>query len=1071
MIDKIKTIVSRNNIYKTVHHLKKGNIGFVFSKAKQTLKDNLVSRKLRQTDYDDDIFEFMFSQNADKDKEYKNFIEHSKIEDTLRTIAFYLPQFHPIQENDDNWGKGFTEWTNVSKAIPQFKGHYQPHLPGELGFYDLRLKEIQKRQIELAKNYSIDGFCFHFYWFNGRRVLEKPLEQFVEDKSLDFPFCINWANENWTRRWDGLEGEILLEQKYSDEDDIDFIEAACELFRDARYIKVDGKPLLMIYRVSLFPDIKATVKRWRDYCHDNGIGEIYLVLTHSFEHTHPGEIGFDAAVEFSPNTFSVKVRNNQAEFYNENYNGMLFDYQDAVDYSLSQAVPAYKKFKTVFPSWDNEARKPGAGTSFIRATPRKYEAWLRKIYQYTKRHFPKSEQLVFINAWNEWAEGAHLEPDRKFGYSYLEATYNAKAFYQVQRQKIVVVTHDAYLHGAQYLALNIARELLEQHQCEVTILSNGEGPLLDKFREIGIVYELFSMSEKEKISLYQGLYNEGVRFAIANTSTVGEIVRDLKKVNISSVSLIHEMESVIRQYNLKGSLALIADNAEKVLFPSQIVKDDFTKFVALSEEKSMIQPQGLFRQNYYKGKKSLARERLRTELSLEKDTFIVLNIAYGDKRKGLDIFVQTGIEVLERGGLVDFVWGGHYEESMYHDVQKMIAKTPYRDRFHFTGFLEDIDVFYAGADLFFLSSREDPFPSVVMDAMNVGLPVIGFRGAGGFSTLLEKGQGVLVDYLDEKQVASEIVDLQKDNQRYEQISLNAKQKIEKDYDFSSYIVKLLELTKNDIIKVSVVIPNYNYVEYLESRIQSVLSQTYPIYEIIFLDDNSTDASIEVAKRVLETTSIPYKILKNDTNSGSVFKQWAKGIHIAKGDYIWIAEADDLCEVDFLESVVQGFKVPDTILSYTQSKMMDSQGKILADSYLSYTDDIDTEKWKEDYNIEGVDELTKAMVVKNVIPNVSATVFKKIELDEILDKLVSFKVAGDWFFYVWLLQQGRVSYTAKSLSLHRRHNESVTKQLDQQKHFDEIVQMQEMIIREMPVGKDALKKTIAYRKNVKKYLNV
>jgi lipopolysaccharide biosynthesis protein len=431
----IKRVLNKNNFYKTLHHLKNGNFGFILQKFKTIIKDH-ISQKNLKVKIDHDLFTFMFQQNNVQDQAYKKFKKHIQIEDNIRTIAFYLPQFHPIKENDENWGKGFTEWTNVSKAIPQFYGHYQPRLPGELGFYDLRLKEVRHRQVELAKNYGIDGFCFHFYWFNGRRVLEKPLEDFIADKELDFPFCVNWANENWTRRWDGLESDILLEQKYSDKDDLAFIETVSKIFKDPRYIKVDGKPLLMIYRVSLFPDIKATVKRWRAYCQKEGIGEIYLVLTHSFEHTDPTEIGFDAAVEFSPNTFSVKVQNANQKFYNQNYNGMVFDYDDAVLYSLNMKKPDYTKFKTVFPSWDNEARKPGAGTSFINSTPQKYEKWLKKIYRYTKQHLPERERFVFINAWNEWAEGAYLEPDRKYGYAYLEASYLAK--YNYDLQKVIV---------------------------------------------------------------------------------------------------------------------------------------------------------------------------------------------------------------------------------------------------------------------------------------------------------------------------------------------------------------------------------------------------------------------------------------------------------------------------------------------------------------------------------------------------------------------------------------------------------------------------------------------------------
>ena len=1071
MKNKIKAFVNKNNFYKALHHIKNGNFHFVLSKVKQIVKEHLFSEQKIHLADDGDMFTFLFAQNNQKDDAYKPFIEHDHIDDSIRTIAFYLPQFHPIKENDENWGKGFTEWTNVSKAIPQFYGHYQPKLPGELGFYDLRLKEVRHRQIELAKNYGIDGFCFHFYWFNGQRVLEKPLNDFIADKTHDFPFCINWANENWTRRWDGLESNILLEQKYCDDDDIEFIKTVSVLFQDSRYIRVDGKPLLMIYRVSLFPDIQATVQRWRAYCRENGIGEIYLVLTHSFEHTNPEEIGFDAAVEFSPNTFSVPVQNNKQKFYNPNYNGMTFDYNDAVEYNLSLKKPEYKKFKTVFPSWDNEARKPGRGTSFINSTPKKYEKWLRKIYKYTKEHFSEKEQLVFINAWNEWAEGAYLEPDRKFGYAYLEATYESKNSYENEKEQIVVVSHDAYLHGAQYLALNIAKELSDKHEYEVTILLNGGGPLISEFEKIGEVYKLFEIDNKSKQKLYKKLFDRGVRYAIANTSTVGEIVRDLKNANISSISLVHEMKNVILQYNLQKSLKLIAENAEKILFPSTVVEEDFKEFASLNPEKSLILPQGLFRINKYKNKKENARKRLREELSVSEDAFIVLNIAYGDQRKGIDIFVQTGLEVLSKGYKIHFVWGGHYDKTMFAKVQEILEHTKYKTFFHFTGFLEEIDYFYAGSDIFFLSSREDPFPSVVMDAMNVGLPVIGFKGAGGFGELLSNEQGILVEYLNEHQAADVIVDLYEDKNYYQKISEKAKGRIEQDYDFSKYVQRLIDFTKKSYLKVSVVVPNYNYEAYIESRIHTIISQTYPIYEIIFLDDSSSDNSVEIAKKILASSKIPYKIIQNEKNSGSAFKQWAKGIAEANGDYIWIAEADDLCEKDFLEKVIKGFDKDGTVISYSQSKMIDTKGKITANDYLSYTNDIDKEKWKKNYNIEGSKELATSMVIKNTIPNVSAVVFKKEDISTILDELLRFKVAGDWFFYTWLLQKGRIAFISESLNLHRRHDESITKSLNQEEHFSEIVQMQEYIESIVDIDENVRKKILRYRQNVRKYLGI
>jgi lipopolysaccharide biosynthesis protein len=356
--------------------------------------------------------------------------------DEPRLIAFFLPQYHPIPENDAWWGKGFTEWTNVAKTRPQFPGHDQPHLPADLGFYDLRLPEARAAQAELAREYGIHGFCYYHYWFNGRRLLERPFNDILDSGEPDFPFCLCWANESWSRRWDGKERDMLMPQSYSAEDDLRHARWLARAFADPRYIRIEGRPLFLVYRAAQLPDALGTTRRWRDELDRLGVDDPFLARVESQPDEvgkDPRELGFDVAIEFAPRWDRAGVRQNiygrrnrirlAMGLMSEGYwKHNVHSYKELARLAMELGRRDYPYFRCVTPMWDNSARRASEATIFEGSTPELYEAWLRTVLERTIDEQPPSRRFVFVNAWNEWAEGNHLEPCQRWGRAYLEAT-------------------------------------------------------------------------------------------------------------------------------------------------------------------------------------------------------------------------------------------------------------------------------------------------------------------------------------------------------------------------------------------------------------------------------------------------------------------------------------------------------------------------------------------------------------------------------------------------------------------------------------------------------------------------
>lgn len=343
-------------------------------------------------------------------------------EPPVKTIAFYLPQFHTIPENDAWWGRGFTEWTNVRAASPQFSGHYQPHVPTALGYYDLSDSSVLDKQAELARRGLVYGFCLYHYWFDGHRLLEGPLEALMASDHLELPFCVCWANENWTRRWDGQDQEILIAQTYSAGWEDAFLEELLPTLSDRRYINVNGAPLLLVYRVTEIPAMRRVTERWRAIARRELGTELHLAAVQSFGMWDPRPFGFDAAIEFPPHTPHKHALPSAIDGVLPEFEGFLEDYREVIRERLSLDIPDFVWYRGAMPSWDNSARRGTQAHVLVRSSPALYECWLRKLALQAIERAPVQEPLVFVNAWNEWAEGTHLEPDSRYGFDWLDAT-------------------------------------------------------------------------------------------------------------------------------------------------------------------------------------------------------------------------------------------------------------------------------------------------------------------------------------------------------------------------------------------------------------------------------------------------------------------------------------------------------------------------------------------------------------------------------------------------------------------------------------------------------------------------
>lgn len=708
----------------------------------------------------------------------------------VRAIAFYLPQFHAFAENDAWWGAGFTEWRNVSRAMPRFRGHYQPRIPRDLGHTDLDNPNTLKAQAALARSAGIEAFCFYYYWFDAHRLMERPLDRFLAN-DVDQSFCLMWANENWTRRWDGRERDVLIEQRYDTAQEAAFIEDTARYMSHPRYVRTDGRPVFIIYCAQNIPDTANTLARWRSAWSERLGVEPWLVMAQTYDTRDPRLFGLDAAVEFPPHKVSKDIANTRRrrDLLDSAFDGQVREYADVVDKASCEPTPPWPLLRTVSPHWDNDARRVGHGVTFHGSLPARYERWLEHTVERAVDEPLGTDALVFINAWNEWAEGAYLEPDVHYGHACLNAT--RRVLLPDQRcnraSRLLLIGHDAHPNGAQMLALALARAFAERHRLAVTTLLMGTGTLLDQYRALGQTIVLDADTAERDIDAY--LESQAFPMALCNTTVSGSLVKRIRHTGTRVVSLVHEMPDFIRARGLQKQASAIARYSDVIAFASDEVASRFEGVVGQMSGQVRVQAQGLYKTCEYN---AVARQRIRQKLGAGDSDRVVIGVGFADNRKGFDRFVRACQTMRARHPTAVFIWLGKLSgeaERFYR--QQGSERGSERGKvagLHLEPFTDEVSDWLSAADVCYLSSREDPFPTSALEAFSVGIPVIAHSKNTGMDTLCTRF-GALVDSDDPEHVANELEAITGDDNETRRDQRRAH--VREHYDFNRYTDSLM----------------------------------------------------------------------------------------------------------------------------------------------------------------------------------------------------------------------------------------------------------------------------------------
>ena len=615
---------------------------------------------------------------------------------------------------------------------------------------------------------------------------------------------------------------------------------------------------------------------------------------------------------------------------------------------INKRVPKYTLFKTVMPSWDNTARRQNESHIAINATPSVYKSWLENVVGYTQTNLPKEKRFVFINAWNEWAEGTHLEPDCRYGYAFLQATADAiqpsvnKKFPFPAGWKILFVSHDAHKGGAQAALLSTIEWFKEHTSLSIKVLCLEGGAWLSRFAALAdtvVLSELRGSSEGNTENLTEQLLNFcGWKpdLIYGNTVVAGKAYDWLHTLRVPILTHVYELETSIQRYGADYMGSVLKYSAHYIT-PSNAVKDNLVKSHTVDSTKITVVHGAVSDEPLPHYESDQEKEQERKKLGLDAEKILIVGCGLGMPfRKGADLFIELGDKLRWRGR-TDFhlYWIGDFESSesdpihgKWADHNAKLRKNSLGDFVTFLGYKENFKEYFQAADIFLLPSREDPLPLVAIEAAKCGLPLVCFADAGGTPDLVGSDAGFVVPFEDIETMAEKILDLMDDPDLRMTMGKRAREKFLSQFTVertTPHVLSVCRKVAGQKPAVSVIVPNYNCEKYLEKRLDSILNQTIRDFELILLDDASTDRSLDILEKYLDYPDVT--LFKNHTNSGNPFRQWHKGFSEARGDILWSAEADDFCEPDFLQKLLPNFNNASVALAYCNSLMVNESGEV------------------------------------------------------------------------------------------------------------------------------------------------